>query len=75
MCKNCNVAKGFAGYRLFNPACLHCGARLIQHLGTLPIPTADCVRRRRAVLADWMAHGHTEADLRALAKGPTAIAP
>ena len=60
---------------MFNPACLHCGARLIQYLGTLPIAPAECAQRRRAVLADWMAHGHAESDLRSLAKGPLAIAP
>ena len=74
-CANCDIARTFPGYRWFCPACVYCGARLIQHLGTYRITTQECVQRRRVVLADWMAHGHTEAQLRALAKGPLAIAP
>ena len=74
-CDNCQVAKNFPAYRFFNPACLYCGARFIQHLGTYRIAPQECVQRRRVVLADWMAHGHPEAQLRALAKGPLPIAP
>ena len=74
-CANCITAKGFNGYRMFNPACIYCGARLIQRLGMFQIPTSECTTRRRAVLADWMAHGHDEAQIRALVKGPLAIAP
>ena len=74
-CSNCNTARTFPGYRFFCPSCVYCGARLIQHLGTYRITTQECVQRRRVVLADWMAHGHPEAQLRALAKGPLPIAP
>ena len=74
-CNNCHIAKNFPAYRFFNPACLYCGARLIQRLGEYRITTQECVQRRRVVLADWMAHGHPEVQLRALAKGPLPIAP
>ena len=57
------------------PSCIYCGARLIQALGRLPRPKDEIVARRRKVLADWVAHGHSEQELRALAKGPRAIAP
>lgn len=59
----------------FNPACLYCGARIIQHLGTMQIPASDCTRRHRDALAVWVAHGHSEAEMRALVNGPPAIAP
>lgn len=74
-CNNCETARTFPEYRMFDPACLYCGARLIQLLGKLPIGVTEVVTRRRQVLADWMAHGHTEADLRRLAKGPLSLAP
>lgn len=74
-CTNCETAREFPDYRMFNPACLHCGARLIQLLGRMPIGNADCTARRRQVLVDWMARGHSEADLRRLAKGPLALSP
>jgi hypothetical protein len=57
------------------PTCLWCGARLIQRLGKIPMPAADSIARRRKVLADWVAHGHSEQELRAMAKGPTPLAP
>lgn len=63
-------------YPYFDLKCLHCGARLIQRLGKLPRPKDEITARRRKVLADWVAYGHAEADLRALAKSPTlALAP
>lgn len=62
---------------MFDPACLYCGARLIQRLGTLRMrPRDEIIARRRKVLADWVAMGHSEADLRALAASKTpALAP
>ena len=74
ICKNCTVAKGFPAYRMFNPACLHCGVRLIQRLGLYPISHQECSKRRRMVLNDWMAQGHDEATMRDLVNGPTCIA-
>lgn len=72
---NCAKAKVWAGYRLFDPACLYCGARIIQHLGTLMITTSECSQRRRENLADWVAMGHDEAQIRTLAKGKFCIGP
>jgi hypothetical protein len=74
-CPNCNTAKINPRFAWFNPACLHCGARMIQHLGSLPIASSEIAQRRRQVLLDWAEHGHTEQALRQLAKGPLAIAP
>ena len=56
-------------YRQHCPTCIQCGARLIQKLQRLYQLTAE--QRRdgcREALADWMAQGHSEKELRALAK-------
>lgn len=57
--------------------CMYCGARLIQRLQRVfvlaPLQRRD---RCRQVLSDWMALGHSEAQLRALAKATAwAVAP
>lgn len=62
-------------FNRYSPACLHCGARLIQALGKLDRPREEIAQRRRAVLADWCAYGHAESDLRKLAKGPVPLEP
>ena len=68
-CENAHQWPGTVASRTYTPACLYCGARLIQALGKLRRPREEIAERRRKVLADWMAHGHPEADLRSLAKG------
>lgn len=74
-CSDCQIAKTFAAHPLFNPACLYCGARIIQHLGTLPIASSEIATRRRANLADWVVQGHGEAEIRKLAKGALCTGP
>lgn len=74
-CACCAAASGSPTHRWFSPACLHCGARLIQQLATLDLSPDQLRRRRKAVLADWMAHGHAEQALRTLVKGPRPIGP
>lgn len=54
---------------LFNPVCVNCGARMIRAIQALRIPPENKAARCRAVLKDWMAFGHDEAELRRLAKG------
>lgn len=69
MCPDCYAARETAGHhRLFNPACLFCGARLIQAIGKVGNTNAEISQRRKAVLADWMAAGHAEAEIRELAR-------
>ena len=53
---------------MFCPTCLWCGARLIQWIGRLQIAQSESLARRRAVLRDWVAWGHSEAAIRALMK-------
>lgn len=60
---------------MYDPACLWCGARLIRKLGAMSRPRAEITARRTNVLADWMALGHEEAELRRLAKLPACFAP
>jgi hypothetical protein len=72
-CTQCTTARDFAAYRFYNPACIYCGARLIQRLALRDISNAECTIRRKAVLADWVAWGHSEAEIRALVKGAPAI--
>lgn len=74
-CQCCAATREAPAHAWFDPACLHCGARLIQRLGKLARPKDEITARRRKVLADWMAMGHAEEDLRRLAKGPVALAP
>lgn len=75
MCNNCKTAREFPNHSMFDPACIFCGARLIQRIGKLPIAQSESVLRRRAVLKDWTDWGHSEAKIRALAKGPLALSP
>jgi hypothetical protein len=74
-CQDCHRASIGPGYPLHCPTCLWCGARLLKTIGRMQITAEQSVARRRKVLADWVAHGHSEQDLRALAKGPTPLAP
>ncbi len=81
-CEECQAARQFPGHNRHDLKCLHCGARLIQAIQRLrPLPTveettaAQIKRRCRTVLTDWVAYGHDEQQLRALAKGGMAVEP
>lgn len=70
-CSDCAASRICSGHhRLFNPACIYCGGRLIQAISRARkgITPAEITQRRRVVLADWMAAGHPEQELRDLAK-------
>ena len=69
MCHDCECARESKGaYRLYTPACLWCGARLIKAIQALPRPANEIAARCRQVLNDWVAYGHSETQIRALAK-------
>ena len=52
-----------------SPQCLFCTARLIQQIGKIRTATvAEITARRLVVLADALAYGHLEAEIRRLAK-------
>lgn len=69
-CQCCEMQTSHDYWYQYCPACLHCGARLIQSILKLQRPQDERKQRARAVLDDWMKHGHSEAELRALAKSP-----
>ncbi|WP_341918654.1 hypothetical protein [Polaromonas sp. YR568] len=78
MCPDCQAAKLTNGlWNTFNsPQCPYCTARLIQRIGKLRTPTSDAITaRRRVVLADAVAWGHAEEQIRKLAKGPLCYQP
>lgn len=85
MCWDCKAARETDGqWRLFDSLkCPWCAARLIQLLGRLNIPQGESPTswrdkisaRRKVVLADAVAAGLSEAQIRDLAKGPLAVQP
>lgn len=75
-CHECQRARETAGrFAWYCPKCLYCGARLIARLQVMQRPRSEITERCRKVLADWMAMGHDEQQLRALAKGPMPLEP
>ena len=75
LCQDCQRASVGPLYALHCPTCVYCGARAIQRIQKLQITPDEKRDRCRKVLADWLDHGHSETQLRALAKGPTAVQP
>jgi hypothetical protein len=75
-CTDCQASRETSGlWRQFNPACVYCGARLIRQLASLPIAPEEVTKRRKAALELWLAHGHSEEQIRELKAGPLALEP
>lgn len=75
-CSDCLAARETSGHwRMFDPLCIFCGARLIQRIGRVDATDAEIKQRRKVVLADWMKYGHAEQEIRELVKGPMAVEP
>ena len=73
-CTDCQAATITQGlWPQYNPlGCKYCSARLIQQIGKLKTPTSDqIIARRRAVIGIAIAQGHSEQEIRALAKSKT----
>lgn len=70
ICPDCSAAAETKGHwRQYNsPGCLYCTARLIQQLRDIRATSAGIAARQRAVLEDAVALGHSEEEIRALAK-------
>ena len=70
MCRCCNDARPDpASYRLFAEGCIYCTARRIQYIQRrLPLSPDDKRNRCRAALADAMALGLPEQEIRRMAK-------
>ncbi len=76
MCTSCRAAREASTWNQFDSLkCPWCAARLIQRIGKLRITAAKVTKRRAVVLADSVAAGLDEAQIRALVKGPLALAP
>lgn len=72
MCTCCNEARTDPqSYRFFAEGCLHCAARRIQYIQRrLPLSPEDKRNRCRKALADAMALGLPEPEIRRMAKLP-----
>lgn len=72
MCTCCNDARTDPqSYRFFADHCLHCAARRIQYIQRrLPLSLDDKRNRCRKALADAMALGLPEPEIRRMAKLP-----
>jgi len=71
-CTECEAARLYPQHPIFCPRCLFCGGRYLRLIGQQPLPPARVRAWRQKVLADWMRHGHPEAELRRLARLPLA---
>lgn len=71
-CTTCNEARSAPeSYRMFADYCLYCAARRIQYIQRrLPLSPEDKRNRCRKALADAMALGLPEQEIRAMAKKP-----
>lgn len=69
LCVECSRAResGFM-WRMYDPACLWCGARYLQALGRRQLGESVIRSRRSHVLDVWHAQGHSREELRSLAK-------
>ena len=72
MCRCCNDAREAPQHhRFFADGCLHCAARRIQYIQRrLNLAPDDKRNRCRTALADAMALGLPEQEIRAMAKKP-----
>ena len=72
MCRCCNDAREAPQHhRFFAEGCLHCAARRIQFIQrTLRLAPSVTRDRCRAALADAMANGLPELEIRRMAKKP-----
>lgn len=69
-CTDCQAARETNGLWAFHcPTCVWCGARLIQRIGKSVGPRDQLSARRKQVLADWLAMGHSEKQIRSLVSG------
>ena len=66
-CEDCLIAERYGRSRLYNPACLNCGGRYLRAIKRrADLPQTARTQWLRKALADWMAHGHSEQELRDL---------
>lgn len=77
-CEDCAIRRDTnPAWRRYDPACVHCGARLVQTIRGLRgiRPRDELVNRVKTVMDDWTAMGHDLQVLRDLISGPPALQP
>ena len=76
-CEECVAARESGGHhrRFDSLKCVYCAARLIQKIKRLGIGKTEASARCKAALAESVARGLDEKELRRLEAGPMAIAP
>ncbi len=74
-CADCAIARGYADHRVFNPACIHCGARYVQSLHKLALRPAQIKDRVDHVLTVWGELGHPAKEILKLSKGDLPTEP
>ena len=57
-------------YAVHCPSCVYCGARLIWRIQRFQIPRQEKIDRCRRALKVWTDYGHSETEIRRLAKLP-----
>lgn len=57
-------------YAVHCPSCVYCGARLIWRIQRFHIPRQERIDRCRRALKVWTDYGHSETEIRRLAKLP-----
>jgi hypothetical protein len=68
-CQQCETRKEAPLHNAYNPLCLPCGAIGIASLQRMNIDKEQKKARLTAWLQHWMTFGHSESELRRLAKG------
>ena len=66
-CECCKVAREYPNltHKVYDPKCIHCGARYLQVLRTWPEELSDVERRawQERVLNTWTDYGHPKQKL------------
>ena len=75
-CECCLADRECSGHwRYFNEGCVWCGGRILARLGKLKAIPSVILQKRRDMLQAWVKRGHSERELRDLAKAPESLEP
>lgn len=75
-CQDCTAARSNHAHAWFdNAKCIHCAARLIQMIRTLPIGRTEASARSTAALKVATDAGFDEKAVRKLVSGPMSVEP
>ena len=74
-CDSCAIARESKTWPQRDIRCDYCAARALWLYGTMAIPRSHCSNFRRAVIADAVANGRSEARIRELWRAGELIEP